>query len=101
MSTEHPFAVAPSPQWLEDERFQPLLKRSLRRYGIPPHRGGAVAGLVSGALPASTLFCCRTGCQPCANDYKAAAGEILKTLSRPPRERRGLRGRLKRILKPS
>jgi len=100
MSTEHPFAADPSPRWLQDERFKPMLKRSLRRYGIPPHRGGAVEGLVSGEIAADALFCCRTGCQPCAKDYQAAAGEILKALQRPPGSRLGLRGRLKRIIKP-
>lgn len=101
MTEEHPFAIDPSPEWLKDERFESLLKRALRRYGIPQVRSGAVVGLVSGELPASTLFCCRSGCQPCARDYEAAAGDVLKSLGSPHAGRWGIRSRIKKFIKPA
>jgi hypothetical protein len=97
MAQEHPFALDPSPEHLADPRFEPLLRRALRRYDIPERRSGAVAGLVSGEIPYETLFCCRTGCQPCAMDFKQAAAEILKALSRPDDGGGRLRGGLRRI----
>ena len=97
-SNRSDFPIKPTPSLLDDPRFPKLYARALRRYGIPPYRGQPVAGLVSGEIAPDALFCCRSGCQPCAMDFKEAAQLVLRGLARPPESSRlrGLVARLKR-----
>jgi len=90
------FPIKPAPALLDDPRFPRLYARALRRYGIPERRGQPVAGLVSGEIAPDSLWCCRSGCQPCAMDFKAAARSVLRGLARPE-GRMGLRGLVGRL----
>lgn len=79
-----PFPTPPSPAHAEDPRFERLFSRALERHGIPAGRSTSVRGLVTGSLSQQDVWCCNSGCQPCARDYHAAAHAVLKGLAAPP-----------------
>jgi hypothetical protein len=77
-------ATGPSPDLLNDPRFEAAVAKASKRQGLAPAYQDQVRQLVSGQADPHNFPCCNSGCRPCSKDYMRAAVEVIKVLDQPP-----------------
>lgn len=77
--------TGPSPDHVNDPRFEVILANALAKNGLDAYLGDRVRMLVTGKADPRAFQCCNSGCTPCVKDYLRAAETVLQSLDAPVR----------------
>lgn len=65
---------------LQDPRLPQVLRKAMRKNGVPDFMEEQIKSLVSGQTDPRSVMCCHSGCKPCAQDLLRCAAAVITRL---------------------